>query len=208
VPFAARNIASLLEAGLPIDLPEVTNVFARIADAWADAPGTVAPLDGLTVHLTSFSYRRGYPDDVSGHGGGWIFDCRALPNPGRQPQYAEITGLDEPVIDYLDSQPETEAFWNAVRPLVDAHVARFRERGFTDLSVSFGCTGGQHRSVYFAERLARHLRAARPDVAVRLVHRERSHWPPPAAPPPGESASTSGQPAVSAGGPPSDERRD
>jgi aminoglycoside/choline kinase family phosphotransferase len=178
VPYAARNIADLLEAGLPIALPEVEAVFGRIADAWADAPGRIEPLEGLTVHVTSFSYRKGYPDDVSGHGGGFVFDCRALPNPGRHAEFADVTGLDSNVVAFLEDLREVDAFWNSARTLVDSHIDRFRERGFSDLAVSFGCTGGQHRSVYFAERLGRHIREAHADVAVRLIHRERQAWPP------------------------------
>jgi hypothetical protein len=177
VPYAARNIARLLETGLPIELPEVEAVFGRIADAWADAPGRIEPLEGLTVHITSFSYGKGYPDDASGHGGGFVFDCRALPNPGRQRKYADVTGLDSSVIGFLEALREVREFWDSARTLVDAHIDRFRERGFSDLAVSFGCTGGQHRSVYFAERLTRHIRERNPDVVVRLVHRERQAWP-------------------------------
>ncbi|HUF70837.1 MAG TPA: RNase adapter RapZ [Longimicrobiales bacterium] len=177
VPYAARNIARLLDRGLPIRLPELEAVFGRIADAWAEAPGGVRPLEGLTVHVTSFSYRKGYPDDVAGHGGGSVFDCRSLPNPGRHAEYADRTGLDENVVAFLEGLEPVAEFWNSVRTLVDVHVANFRERGFSDLAVSFGCTGGQHRSVYFAERITLHIRETHPDVAVRLIHRERPSWP-------------------------------
>jgi len=177
VPYAARNIARLLETGLPVQLPEIETVFGRIAEEWADREGPVRPLPGLTVHVGSFSYRGGYPDDGTGHGGGFVFDCRALPNPGRNPEFAFATGLDATVVAFLEAAPEVEAFWSSVLALVDAQVAVYRTRSFTDLTVSFGCTGGQHRSVYFAERLARHLRASHPAVGVRLVHREREAWP-------------------------------
>jgi hypothetical protein len=177
VPYAARNIARLLETGLPVKLPEIEAVFARIAEEWAQREGPVRPLPGLTVHVASFSYRRGYPDDATGHGGGFVFDCRALPNPGRHPEFAFATGRDARVAEYLEAAPEVDAFWSSVRALVDAQVDVYRAREFTDLTVSFGCTGGQHRSVYFAERLARHLRASYPAVGVRLVHREMEAWP-------------------------------
>jgi aminoglycoside/choline kinase family phosphotransferase len=177
VPYAARNIERLLDDGLPMPLPELESVFKRIVDAWADAPGNVEPLPGLTVHLTSFSYREGYPDDHTGHGGGFVFDCRALPNPGRLAAFELRNGRDADVGDYLARAPETDRFWLGVVSLVDASVEEYRKRHFTDLAVSFGCTGGQHRSVYFAERLARHLREAFPDVGIRLVHREQDHWP-------------------------------
>ena len=177
VPYAARNIGRLLEAGLPVELPEIETVFGRIADAWSDRAGPVRPLPGLTVHIGSFSYRHGYPDDSTGHGGGFVFDCRALPNPGRYPEFAFVSGRDDEVIEFLEARPEVEAFWTSVQALVDAQVRTYRDREFSDLAVSFGCTGGQHRSVYFAERLARHLHVWNPDVGVRLVHRERDAWP-------------------------------
>lgn len=177
VPYAARNVAALLEQGLPIDLPEVEAVFGRIVDAWADHARPSDTTGGLTVHIRSFSYLQGLPPDETGHGGGYLFDCRALPNPGRYPEYAQVTGRDPSVIAFLESAPEIESFWSHVCPLVDRHIAVFRDRGFSDLSVGFGCTGGQHRSVYFAERLARHVRERHPDVGVGLEHGERSRWP-------------------------------
>jgi len=177
VPYAARNIAHLLQTGLPVPLTEIEAVFERIVHAWADQPGPVQPLTGLTLHLTSFSYRQGLPVDETGHGGGFVFDCRALPNPGRHAEFAGVTGLDDGVIEFLEAAPGIDAFWQHIVPLVDAHIDTWRSRGFTDLSVAFGCTGGQHRSVYFTERLARHVRRRWPDVAVRLEHRERARWP-------------------------------
>jgi len=195
VPYAARNIARLLEVGLPVKLPEIEAVFARIVEAWADRAGPVRPLPGLTVNVQSFSYRHGIPVDDSGHGGGFVFDCRALPNPGRYPQFAGVTGRDESVIVFLEAAPETEQFWRNVLPLVDNHVRVFRDRGFSHLSVAFGCTGGQHRSVYFAERLARRLREQYADLAVVLDHRERPHWP---APVPGETTPAPHAPGLTA----------
>jgi aminoglycoside/choline kinase family phosphotransferase len=170
VPYAARNVAGLLEAGLPVRLPELEDVFRRIVEAWADRPAPLGLLPGLTVHITSFSYRQGLPPDETGHGGGFVFDCRALPNPGRHAQYADVDGRHPSVAEFLEAAPETEAFWGHVAPLVDAHIASFQARSFSNLSVAFGCTGGQHRSVYFGERLARHIREHHPDVTVRLQH--------------------------------------
>jgi aminoglycoside/choline kinase family phosphotransferase len=194
VPYAARNVAGLLQGGLPVALPEVEEVFRRIVEGWADRGEAVAGRPGLTVQVRSFSFRAGLPPDDSGHGGGHVFDCRALPNPGRHPEYAEASGRDAAVVAFLETAPETAAFWSHVAGLVDAHVADFRARGFTHLSVAFGCTGGQHRSVYFAERLARHLRARFPGVTVRLEHMEETRWgafvrDAPAAPPPAPSDS-------------------
>ena len=111
-----------------LTLPEIEAVFARIVEAWADRPGPVRPLPGLTVKVQSFSYRQGIPDDDSGHGGGFVFDCRALPNPGRYPQFAGVTGRDDSVIAYLEAAPETEQFWQNVLPLVENHVRVFRQQ--------------------------------------------------------------------------------
>jgi aminoglycoside/choline kinase family phosphotransferase len=199
VPYAARNVAGLLAAGLPVGLPELESVFRRVVEAWADRPSPIGPLSGLTVHVTSFSYRQGPPADETGHGGGYVFDCRALPNPGRSAEFAGVNGRDPSVAAFLEAAPETEAFWSRVSPLVDAHLASFRERGFSDLSVAFGCTGGQHRSVYFAERLARHIRERHPAVAVHLQHAEQAKWPAAgseASPPGGTAAAAEPSPAA------------
>ncbi len=176
VPYAARNVAGLLDAGLPVRLPELEAVLRDVIAAWADRASPVTPPQGLSVHVASFSYRDGWPPDESGHGGGHVFDCRWLPNPGRLPELAGLTGRDAPIVRFLEAIPETEAFWGHVAALVDAHIANFRERNFSDLSVAFGCTGGQHRSVYFAERLARHLGERHPGVTVHLRHTARERW--------------------------------
>lgn len=177
VPYAARNIAGILDRGLPLRLPEVEEVFGRIVDRWGTDGGGDSSDDTLHLKVSSFSYKRGYPEDRSGHGGGFVFDCRALPNPGRQERYRDRTGLQTEVARHLEELPETTRFWEHVRGLADAQVDRYRERGFTHLALSFGCTGGQHRSVYLAERMASHLRERYPDVRVTVEHRERGHWP-------------------------------
>ncbi len=139
----------------------------------------------LTVRITSFSYKKGIPDDFSGNGGGFVFDCRAPHNPGRYKEYKHITGLDQPVIDFLegrDDNPEHKPigseltmpqFLEHVYALVDPAVETYLLRGFTSLMVSFGCTGGQHRSVYGAQHLAEHLKALHPDLHIILTHREQ-----------------------------------
>lgn len=126
----------------------------------------------LLVTVYSFSFKRGIPEDASGNGGGYVFDCRSTNNPGRYEEYKQLTGLDEPVIDFLEKDGEILTFLSSVYKLVDAHVERFLERGFTHLQVSFGCTGGQHRSVYSAEHMAEHLKE-KYDVHVHLIHREQ-----------------------------------
>jgi RNase adaptor protein for sRNA GlmZ degradation len=153
-------------------------VFGRIADAWGGESPEEAARSTLTVRVRSFSFRGGYPRDDEGHGGGFVFDCRAIPNPGKQAEYVALTGRDPAVAKFIEDLPEAEAFWRNAQALVDDQVREYRRRGFTSLSVSFGCTGGQHRSVYFAERLARHLAGTHPGLDVRLEHREASSWTP------------------------------
>lgn len=177
VPYAAKNIAGILERGLPLELPEVEAVFRHIVDRWSGEADSSAQAEGLQVTIRSFSYRRGYPADDSGHGGGFVFDCRALPNPGRQTRYEALTGLDSDVARFIEDLPEGSRFWEGVRALADAQVESYLARRFWSLSIAFGCTGGQHRSVYFAERTAAHLRERFPDVTVSVVHREASRWP-------------------------------
>mgnify|MGYP003083136024 FL=1 len=126
----------------------------------------------LVVRVFSFSYKKGLPADESGNGGGYVFDCRSTHNPGRYEPYKQLTGLDQPVIDFLEEDGEIVTFLEHVYALADTHVARYIERGFTSLMFSFGCTGGQHRSVYSAQHLAEHLHQ-KFGVEVRLVHREQ-----------------------------------
>jgi RNase adaptor protein for sRNA GlmZ degradation len=127
--------------------------------------------DNLTVRITSFSFHRGLPQDETGNGGGFVFDGRSLPNPGREERFKALTGRDAPVIDYLNQQQSVHQFLASVMSLVDASVSEYQRRGFKNLMVSFGCTGGQHRSVYLAEQAAKRLRG-RNGVEVVLRHRE------------------------------------
>ena len=125
----------------------------------------------LTVTVISFSFKKGLPNDASGNGGGYIFDCRSTHNPGKYEQFKHLTGHDQAVIDFLEQDGEILTFLDSVYRLVDHHVERFIERDFEHLQVAFGCTGGQHRSVYCANALARHLKERYP-VQVDLIHRE------------------------------------
>ena len=127
----------------------------------------------LTVKVMSFSYRKGIPEDNSGNGGGYIFDCRYVHNPGRYDEYKPLTGLDKPVIDFLENDGEITEFLSHVYALADAHVKRYLERGFTSLMICFGCTGGQHRSVYSAQHTAEHIHN-KFGVRVELLHREQN----------------------------------
>lgn len=141
-----------------------------------DGPATFSKYDGkgpLVVRVFSFSYKKGIPADESGNGGGYVFDCRSTHNPGRYEPYKKLTGLDEPVIRFLEDDGEILTFLDSVYKLADAHVERYMQRGFTDLMFCFGCTGGQHRSVYSAQHLAEHLNE-KYGIEVRVVHREQS----------------------------------
>ena len=126
----------------------------------------------LVVTIYSFSFKRGIPADESGNGGGYVFDCRSTHNPGKYEEYKTLTGLDQPVIDFLEKDGEILTFLDSVDKLIDHHVERFLERGFTHLQVAFGCTGGQHRSVYCAEHVAKHLKD-KYNIRIELIHRER-----------------------------------
>lgn len=140
-----------------------------------DGPATFSKYDGkgpLRVRVFSFSYRKGIPADESGNGGGYVFDCRSTHNPGRYEPYKKLTGLDEPVIRFLEDDGEILTFLESVYKLADAHVQRYIDRGFTDLMFSFGCTGGQHRSVYSAQHLAEHIHN-KYGIEVHVYHREQ-----------------------------------
>lgn len=141
----------------------------------SDGPATFSKYDGkgpLVVRVYSFSYKKGIPEDESGNGGGYVFDCRSTHNPGRYEPYKKLTGLDEPVIRFLEDDGEILTFLDHIYQLADSHVARYLQRGFTSLMFSFGCTGGQHRSVYSAQHLAQHIHD-RFGIEVRICHREQ-----------------------------------
>ena len=169
VPYAIRNMRYLLQQNaLPNNLPELRNVLQTVVESYVEPISQSS--DKLTVTVQSFSFKKGIPEDKSGNGGGFVFDCRALPNPGREKQYATFTGKDECVKQYLRQYKEVETFENHVFAIVDMSVDNYLERRFNNLMVNFGCTGGQHRSVYFAEQTAAHLRAKYPQVVVELRH--------------------------------------
>ena len=159
-------------ADLPVELPMLMRSWSDIVDSSELRRLGEASASRLTVRLWSFSYHKGLPLDPSGNGGGFVFDCRIVKNPGRYPEYEHMTGKDAPVAAFLDALDEAQSLLRDVKTMIDQAVAHHVRRGFTDLTVAFGCTGGQHRSVYFAERLAEHL-ADRPEVVLELRHREQ-----------------------------------
>jgi len=157
VPYALRNLRWLAEnVKLPIELPALMDAFDRMSGS--EKLQTVAEQGNiLAVRVFSFSFHGDKPVDESGNGGGFVFDARSLPNPGREERFKQLTGKDSAVIDYLQQQSQVHQYFANVRSLVDESVSAYQRRGFKDLMVSFGCTGGQHRSVYLAESLAKHL---------------------------------------------------
>ena len=180
VPYALKNLRWLLHnVTLPIALPTLTAAFHSML-ASEKLQGLASDADNLVVRIFSFSFHRGLPKDESGNGGGFIFDGRSLPNPGREERFKRLTGRDGPVIDYLNQQESVHQFLASVMSLVDASVNNYQRRGFKNLMVSFGCTGGQHRSVYLAEQVAKRLEG-RNGVEVVLRHRELEKMEPEAA---------------------------
>src|SRR5205807_337718 len=173
VPYALKNLRWLLHnVTLPIALPTLMDAFNSML-ASEKLQSLASDADNVIVRIVSFSFHRGLPKDETGNGGGFIFDGRSLPNPGREDRFKVLTGKDAPVIDYLNQQESVHQFLASVMSLVDVSVSNYQKRGFKNLMVSFGCTGGQHRSVYLAEQLAKHLRGSNGvEVAVRHLELE------------------------------------
>jgi aminoglycoside/choline kinase family phosphotransferase len=174
VPYALKNLRWLLHhVRLPIPLPALMDAFkGMLASEKLQSLATDA--DNLVVRIFSFSFHQGLPKDESGNGGGFVFDGRSLPNPGREERFKTLTGKDVPVIDYLNQQETVHQFLASVLSLVDSSIANYQQRGFKNLMVSFGCTGGQHRSVFLAEQLAKRLRARNGlEVVVRHLELEK-----------------------------------
>ena len=171
IPMAIANLRNLLDENDFADMPYLVAMLREMVAL----PLFAAQEESaeLTVRITSFSYKKGIPDDASGNGGGFVFDCRAIHNPGRYDEYKQLTGMDEPVITFLDKEEAMQEFLEHVYGIVDYSVEKYRSRGFTHLMVSFGCTGGQHRSVYSAEHLANHL-SEKYGVRIILEHREQN----------------------------------
>ncbi len=174
IPYALNDLKWILNnVNFSIEIPTLLKVFQDLLKApklkrFKDKEGRKST---LTVSINSFSYKHGIPKDPNGHGGGYVFDCRVISNPGKLEQFKEMNGKHAPVIEYLNQQSDTEEFLNNTISLVDMSVDKYEERNFSHLLVSYGCTGGQHRSVYCAERLAEHLRESQ-NVRITRWHRE------------------------------------
>ncbi len=170
IPFAIENLRKLLSTQSE-DYPYLIEVLRQMTEMQQFKEISIK--QPLVVRIYSFSYKKGIPQDGSGNGGGYVFDCRALNNPGRYERYTHFTGMDEPVIRFIEEDGEMKPFLEEAYKLVDSSVKRYIERGFQHLMVCFGCTGGQHRSVYAAEKMARHINDTF-GVEVRLIHREQN----------------------------------
>lgn len=180
IPFAVKHLTELLErVHLPVEIPTLRYCLDAITEnKRLKLFGMPDPANrSLTVSISSFSYKSGIPDDSSGNGGGYVFDCRALNNPGRYQPYKHLTGRDREVQDFLKKNSRIEEFLSHVYTIVDSSVEKYLSRNFTNLSVNFGCTGGQHRSVYCADQLAAHLEK-KYQVSIRLSHveQEKKNW--------------------------------
>lgn len=181
IPYAADNLRELLTEPFD-DYPYLQIILQKIIRKYQlpDTQATIyigktnVPKKQLQIRIYSFSYKKGIPYDESGNGGGYVFDCRGIPNPGRLQEYKSLTGNDKAVADYLEQFPETERFKTATAELAQMHIENYIKRGFTDLMFSFGCTGGQHRSVYFANSLAEYLRKSDNTFNIRIIHREQN----------------------------------
>ncbi len=195
IPHAIANLTQLVEEGVADNYPELRRIALRLAASkyaqttdkelttqcdkelaksllQNDTTYVAAKKKPLVVRVFSFSYKKGIPADESGNGGGYVFDCRATHNPGRYEPYKKLTGLDKPVIDFLETDGEILRQLDSMYRLVDFHVARYVERGFTNLMISCGCTGGQHRSVYSAQHIGEYI-AEKYGVEVHINHREQ-----------------------------------
>lgn len=170
IPGAICNLGEFLGSGMLDAYPELRRVSERLCGSGlASGPES----DGLVVKVFSFSYKKGYPQDLSGNGGGFMFDCRGMHNPGRYDELKNLTGLDAPVAGFLEQCGEAPLFVDKAVEMVSPSVATYLRRGFSSLQVGFGCTGGQHRSVYCAERFARLIAGKFPAARIVVEHREQ-----------------------------------
>jgi aminoglycoside/choline kinase family phosphotransferase len=170
VPLAIENLRQLLREDYSA-YPYLCAVLHKLTNLKQFSTDVKKRM--LEVKIVSFAYKKGIPNDPAGNGGGFVFDCRAINNPGKYERYNHFTGLDEPVVRFLEEEGEITTFLEHAYAITDASVKRYLDRGFTNLMVCFGCTGGQHRSVYSAQHLAEHLHS-KFGVKIHLIHREQN----------------------------------
>jgi aminoglycoside/choline kinase family phosphotransferase len=175
IPYAVNNLEWLLNSQLiKVNIPELSKVIRYIIEKERNK-SLLKTTHKLKVTIHSFSYRHGIPRDESGNGGGYVFDCRVLHNPGKYSEYKNFTGKDKAVVDFLKSQKETGEYLSNIFAIIDKSVERYIERDFSDMMVNFGCTGGRHRSVYCAEKLSEHLKE-KYQINIELRHLEKENW--------------------------------
>ncbi len=175
LPPALATLKSLLDKGLFSGFPELEKACRNAISSprLRDLPSPDEKGGPLNIDVYSFSYKKGYPKDLSGNGGGFMFDCRGMHNPGRYAEYKSLTGLDAPVRDFLKERGEADGFVKKALEIVIPSVETYLRRGFTRLQIGFGCTGGQHRSVYCAQEVGEALRKNYPAANIRIIHREQ-----------------------------------
>jgi P-loop ATPase protein family/Phosphotransferase enzyme family len=179
IPLALRNLQFFMEnKRIGIATPEFDRMLKLMVSKEIVERFTSTQANEqtpLVITVNSFSYKKGIPKDSSDNGGGFVFDMRGILNPGRFDEYKKLSGKDKPVQDFLEQRTKMNAFLNSVWDLIDITVEDYLQRDFSSLQINFGCTGGQHRSVYAAEQTARHLRN-KYKVKVILTHTNQENW--------------------------------
>lgn len=171
IPFAIDSLKTVLQKlDISSDYPELSRCLHKLSKQEEDKR------EGkLKIHIKTFAYKHGIPEDNTGHGQGFVFDCRFLPNPGRLKEYQNLSGKDLKVIDYLKKYPEVHQAIDQFIQITEQAVNNYIERDFEHLSINFGCTGGQHRSVYCAESLSKHLND-KYTITIELEHTQKHNW--------------------------------
>jgi RNase adaptor protein for sRNA GlmZ degradation len=178
IPFALQNLDWLLEnVEIPIKIPTLTTVLKSLisSEELKKYNDKVFPESSLCIKINSFSFLKEFPEDKSGNGGGFVFDCRALPNPGRYSEYENYSGLDSKVADFLNKDEEVKHFLQNVIKITEQSVEKYISRNFNNLQISFGCTGGQHRSVFCAEKLKAHFQS-KYNLKIEIEHTNKINW--------------------------------